>query len=57
MYAAAISDLRVALDVAEQSLRSAEGRGTPGDPDELRRSIEERKAAIALLERSEPKGN
>lgn len=54
MYAAAISDLRISIEAATQSLVCIE-RGMPGDPDELLTAIAERRAALALLERSEPK--
>lgn len=50
MYAAAISDLKLSLETCWQSLAALEERGMPGDPEELRRGIREREAAIARLE-------
>lgn len=53
MYAAAIGDLEFSLETCRQALAALEQRGMPGDPEELRRGIREREAAIARLEELE----
>lgn len=53
MYRVAISDLELSLEACRQSLAAHEQCGMLGDPVEIRRAMEDRKAAIALLTEAE----
>lgn len=52
-FTAAINDLEFSMETCRQALAALEKRGMPGDPEELRRGIAEREAALALLKRFE----